>query len=56
MPLPFDATLKDLVQSFVLHYDQLFQGARAMRESSTYQGILEEGRVEGRVKGQTEAF
>jgi len=37
-----------------LRYDsneakQLLQGARGMRESSTYQAILEEGRVEGRV-------
>lgn len=40
-----------------LRYDstevrQLLRGARGMRESSTYQAILEEGRVEGRVEGQ----
>lgn len=28
--------------------------ARAMRESSTYQAILDEGRVEGRVEGRAE--
>jgi len=30
---------------------QLFQGVRAMRESTAYQAILDEGRVEGRVEG-----
>jgi predicted transposase YdaD len=40
-----------------LRYDtnearQLLRGVRGMRESSTYQAILEEGRVEGRVEGQ----
>jgi predicted transposase YdaD len=34
--------------------EQLFQGVRAMKESSTYQAILDEGRAEGRAKGQTE--
>jgi predicted transposase YdaD len=32
----------------------LFAGVRAMKESSTYQAILEEGRVEGRVEGRAE--
>jgi predicted transposase YdaD len=32
----------------------LFQGIRAMKESSSYQAILEEGRVEGRVEGLVE--
>jgi hypothetical protein len=31
--------------------DQLFRGVRSMKESSTYQGILEEGRSEGRAEG-----
>jgi predicted transposase YdaD len=40
-----------------LRYDrdevrQLLRGARGMRESSTYQMILEEGRVEGEVRGR----
>jgi len=40
-----------------LRYDstevrQLLRGARGMRESSTYQAILEEGRVEGEVRGR----
>jgi predicted transposase YdaD len=30
--------------------EQLFQGVRAMKESSTHQGILEEGRVEGKTE------
>ena len=30
---------------------RLFQGVRAMRESSTYQAILAEGREEGRIQG-----
>jgi predicted transposase YdaD len=30
----------------------LFQGVRAMHESDTYQMILEEGRVEGEIRGQ----
>jgi hypothetical protein len=34
--------------------DQLMPGLRAMRDSSTYQAILEEGRVEGRVEGRSE--
>jgi predicted transposase YdaD len=33
---------------------QLFRGVMTMRESSTYQAILEEGRVEGRQEGRTE--
>lgn len=41
-----------------LRYDKavaesLFRGVQKMRESSTYQAILDEGRVEGRVEGQT---
>jgi predicted transposase YdaD len=36
--------------------EQLFRGARAMRESTTYQAILEEGRVEGRAEGRAEAL
>jgi predicted transposase YdaD len=31
-----------------------FQGVTAMRESSTYQYILEEGRVEGRIEGRAQ--
>jgi predicted transposase YdaD len=31
---------------------RLFQGARAMRDSTVYQGILEEGRAEGRILGE----
>jgi predicted transposase YdaD len=34
--------------------DHLFQGAEAMRESSTYQAILDEGRKEGRKEGRAE--
>ena len=30
---------------------QLFRGVLSMKESSTYQAILEEGRVEGRTEG-----
>jgi hypothetical protein len=56
MPLIFDATLKVILQKFTRDYEEqlglvgpqpavLFQGVRAMRESSTYQGILEEGAV-----------
>jgi predicted transposase YdaD len=33
---------------------QLFRGVLSMKESSTYQAILEEGRVEGRIEGRTE--
>jgi len=33
---------------------QLFRGVVSMKESSTYQAILEEGRVEGRMEGRTE--
>jgi hypothetical protein len=33
---------------------ELLQGVRAMKESSTYQAILEEGRTEGRTEGQIE--
>jgi predicted transposase YdaD len=32
----------------------LFQGIRAMKESSTYQAILAEGRTEGRTEGRIE--
>lgn len=52
MPLPFDATLKDILQKFTRDFEeQLFQGVQAMRESSTYQAILDEGRQEGRQEG-----
>lgn len=48
-----------LTASFVLmglrsSYDraiQLFQGVRKMRDSTTYQAILDEGRAEGEIKG-----
>jgi predicted transposase YdaD len=33
---------------------QLFRGVLSMKESSTYQAILEEGRVEGRMEGRME--
>jgi predicted transposase YdaD len=33
---------------------QLFRGVLSMKESSTYQAILEEGREEGRAEGRTE--
>jgi predicted transposase YdaD len=33
---------------------QLFQGVRSMRESDTYQAILEEGRGEGRAEGRVD--
>src|SRR5438093_8843488 len=33
---------------------QLFRGVVSMKESSTYQAILEEGRTEGRTQGRTE--
>jgi predicted transposase YdaD len=36
--------------------DRLFQGVRTMKESSTYQAILAEGRAEGRVEGRIEAM
>jgi predicted transposase YdaD len=35
---------------------QLFQGVVSMKESSTYQAILEEGRAEGRVEGLAEGL
>ena len=43
-----------------LRYDpavvsQAFMGVNTMRESTTYQSILQEGRVEGRVEGRQEA-
>jgi hypothetical protein len=34
--------------------DQLLPGIRSMRDSSTYQAILDEGRVEGRAAGRAE--
>jgi hypothetical protein len=34
--------------------DQLMPGLQAMRDSSTYQAILDEGRVEGRAEGRVE--
>ena len=34
--------------------EQLFRGVVSMRESSTYQAILEEGRLEGQQKGRAE--
>ena len=83
MPMPFDATLKDLapvirqigerlehegapedrakllVAAYVLtglrlpkeQATDLFRGLQLMKESSTYQAILEEGREEGREEG-----
>ncbi len=33
---------------------ELFEGVRNMKESSTYQAILDEGRVEGRMEGRAE--
>jgi predicted transposase YdaD len=33
---------------------QILQGVRAMKESATYQAIIEEGRVEGREEGRVE--
>lgn len=33
---------------------ELFQGVRKMRDSTTYQAILDEGRIEGEAKGRTE--
>jgi predicted transposase YdaD len=33
---------------------ELFQGVRKMRESTTYQAILDEGRAEGEIKGRAE--
>ncbi len=35
---------------------QLFRGVVSMRESSTYQAILEEGRTEGRTEGRSEGL
>lgn len=34
--------------------DPLLQGVREMKESTTYQAIVEEGRVEGRIQGRAE--
>jgi hypothetical protein len=34
--------------------DQLMPGTRSMRDSSTYQAIVEEGRVEGRAEGRAD--
>jgi predicted transposase YdaD len=36
--------------------DRLFQGVRAMKESSTYQAILAEGRTEGRIEALQETL
>src|SRR5207245_484688 len=36
--------------------ERLFQGVRTMKESSTYQAILAEGRTEGRTEGRIEAL
>jgi predicted transposase YdaD len=33
---------------------ELFQGVRKMRDSTTYQAILDEGRAEGEIKGRAE--
>jgi predicted transposase YdaD len=33
---------------------QILQGVKAMKESATYQAIVEEGRVEGRQEGRVE--
>ncbi len=54
MALPFDATIKDLVEKEVAK--SLLQGVQAMRESSTYQAIIEEGKAEGKAEGQVEAL
>jgi predicted transposase YdaD len=35
---------------------ELFQGVRKMRDSTTYQAILDEGRAEGEVKGRAEGI
>lgn len=35
---------------------ELFQGARKMRDSTTYQAILDEGRAEGEIKGRAEGM
>jgi predicted transposase YdaD len=42
-----------LLYNVLLHdrYRRMFQGVRAMRDSTTYQYILEEGRQEGRQEG-----
>lgn len=34
--------------------NELFQGVRKMRDSTTYQAILDEGRAEGEIKGRSE--
>lgn len=60
-PTPADASLL-LSCGFILlglRYDKavartLFYGVQQMKESSTYQAILEEGRDEGRTEGRTE--
>jgi hypothetical protein len=36
--------------------EMLLRGVRSMKESSTYQAIMEEGRQEGRIEGATEAL
>ncbi|HTU17677.1 MAG TPA: hypothetical protein VMG10_06395 [Gemmataceae bacterium] len=49
MSLPFDATLKYVLTALCVSrpiLEQLYQGVRAMRESSAYQAILDEGRIE----------
>jgi predicted transposase YdaD len=35
---------------------EMFQGVRKMRESTTYQAILDEGRAEGLAKGRAEGL
>jgi predicted transposase YdaD len=35
---------------------ELFQGVRKMRDSTTYQAILDEGRAEGEIKGRAEGL
>jgi hypothetical protein len=62
-PTPAEASLL-LSCGFILmglRYDKavarmLFQGVQRMRESSTYQAILEEGRDEGRTEGRAEGL
>jgi hypothetical protein len=45
-----------LLYNVLLHdrYRRMFQGVRAMRDSTTYQYILEEGRQEGLAMGRVE--
>jgi len=51
MAKPYDATLKVLMTKYPAELaGELLKGVRSMKESSTYQAIIQEGRQEGQVE------